>query len=71
MMLRTPVVSSNLASVGYDDPTLTLEVGFRTGSVYQYYDVPRSVFDAVMAASSHGRALSRWVRGRYPYRQVG
>jgi hypothetical protein len=70
-MARTPVRSSNIASIGYDDSTSTLEVGFRNGSIYQYYGVPASAGRSVISASSHGRALWRWVRGRYPYREVG
>jgi hypothetical protein len=70
-MVRTPVHSTNVASIGYDEATATLEVGFRNGSIYQYYGVPASVSRAVMSASSHGRALWRWVRDRYPYREVG
>lgn len=33
-MVRTPVASSALASVGYDPSTQTLEVEFRSGRVY-------------------------------------
>ena len=42
-MYRQPVSSSNLASVGYDASSMTLEVGFNNGSVYQYYNVPANV----------------------------
>lgn len=69
-MIRIPVRSTNIASIGYDEATSTLEVGFRNGSTYQYYGVPASVWRAVMYASSHGRALWRWVRDRYPYREI-
>jgi hypothetical protein len=69
-MIRTPVRSTNIASIGYDESASTLEVGFRNGSIYQYYGVPASVWRAVMSASSHGRALWRSVRDRYPYREV-
>ena len=35
-MQRTPVDSTNLASVGYDADTKMLEVEFHGGSAYQY-----------------------------------
>lgn len=41
-MKRIPVSSSNLASVGYDETSQTLEIGFLHGGVYQYFDVPSS-----------------------------
>ena len=43
-MNRSPVSSINVASVGYDGSTLTLEVEFLSGSVYQYFDVPNAVY---------------------------
>lgn len=69
-MERTPVISSNVASVGYDDATQTLEVEFHGGAVYQYFDVPRTVFDGLMAADSKGGFMHQQVRGVYRYARV-
>jgi len=66
-MERTAVISSNIASVGYDEPTLTLEVAFRNGSVYQYFSVPKHEFEALLSASSVGSYFSSAIRGSYPY----
>ncbi|GAB11018.1 hypothetical protein GOARA_064_00200 [Gordonia araii NBRC 100433] len=66
-MKRRPVSSSSLASVGYDEPTSTLEIEFTSGSVYQYFDVPAEVYSDLMSASCLGRFFSRRVRGRYRY----
>ena len=70
-MNRAPVSSSNLASVGYDEETRTLEVEFNSGSVYQYDRVPKSEFDGLMSAASHGRYFDQNIKkGGYSYRQV-
>jgi hypothetical protein len=69
-MHRQPVVSSNLASVGYDADSMILEVGFHNGSVYQYYSVPANVYQELMSASSHGSYLAHNVKGIYNYRRV-
>jgi hypothetical protein len=69
-MNRTPVTSSNLASVGYDPAQQTLEIEFQTGSVYQYYDVPQEIYDALMAAESHGQYFTSQIRSNYLYRQI-
>jgi len=42
-MERVDVVSSNINGIGYDAGSGTLEVEFRTGTVYQYHDVPAEV----------------------------
>ena len=68
---RVPVRSSNLASVGYDARSQTLEVAFRRGSVYQYYGVPARVYEGLMRAESHGRYLDQYVKkGGYRYREM-
>ena len=44
-MERQYVSSSNIASIGYDPDNLVLEIEFLSGAVYQYYDVPQSIYD--------------------------
>ena len=69
-MHRTPVSSSNVASVGYDPNTLTLEVEFKDGSVYQYFDVPETVYQELMRASSVGQFIHSNIRNNYRYAKV-
>jgi hypothetical protein len=53
-MDRTQVISTQLASIGYDPATLTLEVEFRKGCVYQYIGVPEETHQQLMTAESIG-----------------
>ncbi|MBU3226791.1 KTSC domain-containing protein [Clostridium algidicarnis] len=69
-MERTNVSSSNVYSIGYDANTKTLEVQFNNGSIYQYYDVPQSIYSGLMSASSHGSYLHAHVKGVYQYKKV-
>jgi hypothetical protein len=69
-MIRQPVNSSDLKSVGYDPGHHLLEIEFLNGSVYQYDGVPPAVFDGLMAAGSHGSYFHAHIRGRYLYRRV-
>lgn len=69
-MTRDPVSSSNLAEVGYDPRTHTLEVLFRSGRTYQYFDVPERVFLTLKSAASPGACLNREVKGSYRYARV-
>lgn len=70
-MERYSVASSNVASVGYDEATETLEVEFVDGAVYQYYGVPRNVYDQFMQDSSKGRFLNTYIKNAYGYSRVG
>jgi len=56
-MERIPVESSNLASVGYDSVTSTLEIEFLGGGIYQYFAVPQEIYDGLMNAASKGSYL--------------
>jgi hypothetical protein len=69
-MDRTPVVSSNLKSVGYDVNTKTLEIEFQNGSVYQYYEVPLNIYENLMKAPSHGKFFHAHIRNVYRYRRI-
>jgi hypothetical protein len=53
-MNRSQVISSNVAAVGYDPNAMTLEVEFKKGGVYQYFNVPPAVHAAMVAAPSIG-----------------
>jgi len=66
-MIRQPVSSSNLRSVGYDTSTWTLEIEFRKGRVYQYYDVPEDIYNQLVTASSKGTFHHHYIKNRYRY----
>lgn len=69
-MDRVPVTSSNIAEIGYHPPSRTLEVLFRSGGLYQYFDVPPQEHEALMRAGSHGKYLNESIKGRYRYARV-
>lgn len=69
-MDRTPVQSSNLASVGYSQSSRTLEVEFKGGSVYHYFEVPADIHEGLMKAASKGKYLDARVKGTYRYKKV-
>ena len=66
-MRRLPVASSAISSVGYDERSSVLEVEFRSGAVYDYFDVPPKVWKALLGAPSKGRFMTRRIRDRFPF----
>lgn len=68
-MNMTPVSSSNISSIGYENRTLY--VSFHHGGLYAYSGVPESVYRALMSAPSHGSYLAAHVKGVYPYTRIG
>lgn len=69
-MIRIPVESSNISSIGFDEDSNTLEIEFHNGGVYQYFDVPLQVYEALMEAGSKGQFLAQNIKGNYRYVKV-
>ena len=69
-MERQPVSSSNLASIGYDPNSETLEIEFKNGSVYRYFNVPSFEHERLMAADSHGVYFNANIKDKYPFERA-
>ncbi|AKJ64776.1 KTSC domain-containing protein [Kiritimatiella glycovorans] len=59
--------SSNITRFGYDEASQVLFVEFKNGSVYQYFDVPSTLFEQMKAAPSKGGFLAQNIKGTYRY----
>ncbi len=67
-MERISVSSNNVASIGYDPSNSTLEVEFLNGNLYEYYNIPESVYQDFLDAPSKGTFLNQVIkRGGYSY----
>jgi hypothetical protein len=64
-MQRTPVVSSNVVSIGYGVESRILEVEYSSGGVYQYSNVPPEIARDVLNAPSIGKYLNQYVKKLY------
>jgi hypothetical protein len=70
-MMRDPVSSTTVISVGYDEPSQTLEVEFKSGSVYQYYNVDNGLYEQFIASASKGQFVHIYIKNAYPFSRVG
>ena len=70
-MERVSVSSSNIASVGHDTSSQTLEVEFLNGSIYEYYYVPEHVYQELISASSVGGYFAQRVKNVYGFSRIG
>ena len=73
-IVRVPVDSTMMKSVGYDRTTRTLEIEFLSGRIYQYDQVGPSVMDELMETAEEGLSVGRYfnlrIRGAYTTREV-
>lgn len=69
-MKRKFIDSSTLQTVGYEVASGTLEVEFKNGKLYQYYEVPELVYRQLLAADSAGRFLNTRIKPMYSFAQI-
>ena len=59
------VSSSAVERVEYRDEDRVLDIGYREGDRYSYFDVPRSAYEALLAASSKGAFVNSDIKPNY------
>lgn len=62
---QEPVVSSNLAAIGYDLQRQVLAVTFKSGDVWHYASVPSALAEQLFEADSKGKFFSTHIKGKF------
>ena len=66
-----PVVSSNIAGIGYDKEESRLCVQFQGGKCYEYADVPLETFVDLITAESTGKSFNALIKnGGFEFKQI-
>lgn len=68
----TDVESSNIAAMAHEEETGKMLVKFKAGTVYEYHNVPRSIYDDVVSAASVGCTFNQLIKSQpavYPFEQ--
>lgn len=61
----TPLASSNLSAMRYDEDSRLLQIRFLSGRTYDFKDVPADVADGLKQADSAGRYFNNSIKGVY------
>jgi hypothetical protein len=69
-MQKHAVDSSVLQSVSYDAGSKILELEFREGGTWNYFDFSPSVFKKFIHSESLGSFFVRKIKGKYPELRV-
>ncbi len=69
-MLRHPVLSDDIKSIGYDATSKLLEIEFHAGGIYQYNSVPSIIYSSLMSSVSKGSYFSANIRGKYSFTKL-
>lgn len=65
-----PVLSTDLSHAKYDLDSGALRIRFHSGEVYEYHDVPRHVYDVLLAAPSKGKYFHQNIKGKYEFTRI-
>ena len=69
-MVNQMVLSSEIEWIGYEHKRRMLQVEFLSGSIYQYDEVPETLYQSFLGAPSHGRFFENQIKGRFETRRV-
>ena len=69
-MNRLSVESTTLVAVAYSSDRTLLELEFRDGTIYRFFDVPVSCFQQLLASDSKGRYFNSNIRNHFRHQRV-
>lgn len=69
-MKRIRVVSTVIASVGYDGDAKVMDIEFRSGRLYRYFTIPEHIHRRLMNAKSIGRYFNTVIRDQFPGQEI-
>jgi hypothetical protein len=61
--------STAVAALGYDASEQILQIRFRDGRAYEYFEVPERTYAELTAASSKGAYFNTAIRGKFRWRE--
>jgi len=62
--------STSITAAVYLDKQAVLEVEFRSGAVYCYFDVPAATYKTLLLAESKGAYFNHYIRNRFAYAKI-
>jgi hypothetical protein len=68
--ISVDIKSSNLKTAVYETGSKTLTVTFNNGSIYEYYEVPWTIFTKLRMSESQGKFFNTNISRTYKYKKV-
>lgn len=66
----TPVSSSIMTEVSYDEELHNLFITFTRGATYVYFNVPNDTYLRLMNSDSIGHYFSSFIKGQFEYQKI-
>ena len=65
-----PMPSSVVSYIHYYPDSCTLRIGYVSGMVYDYKNVPERVYLAMKKSISKGSFLNRFIKDKFPFEKI-
>jgi hypothetical protein len=62
--------STNITAFGYDPESSTLSIKFKSGTTYNYMQVPDKVFEAMKTSASKGRFFQKNIKDLFQHQKI-
>jgi hypothetical protein len=62
--------STVIAHIEYDAGQQLLRIRFVSGAVYEYLQVPETVYDSLKGYREKGVFLNKFIKGKFPFKKV-
>lgn len=69
-MKKTFTNSSQVDSIEYFADDKKMRVVFKTGATYDYFNVPKDVYERAEQAESIGKFINSEIKGKYEYKKA-
>jgi hypothetical protein len=69
-MQMNKIKSTNLSAVGYDGSKSILRLEFNDGSIYEYFEVPQTIYLCLLSSKSKGNFFYKNIKNRFFCRKV-
>jgi KTSC domain len=69
-MHRIPVTSVDIAQIGYQEDSETLEIQFSRGEVCQYYTVPSGIYQELLKSPTKEEYYHTKIGQRFPCSRI-
>ncbi|MBV9463521.1 MAG: KTSC domain-containing protein [Verrucomicrobiae bacterium] len=69
-IVRHPVQDTHIAEIGFDPKHKVLEIAYKTGAVFRYYEVPELEYDQLMNAAVKDLHMTTHMHHKYRYEML-
>ena len=69
-LIEVSITSSSMSKAKYDTLKESLRVQFNNGKIYEYMDVPSSIFTKFRLAKSQGKFFNENISKSYEFKKV-